>query len=407
MSNFVRDAAKHDLTAEFFSTKFEQSEFFLPGSALGQELKKILNLDTFEELLWLIFRLRPSAIQITRNSLLLTDGEKSRIDIARHLHRLLDDGYSLVINFAEEFNSKLAVFAREFGDEFSSPFHISLFLTPPSTTAFNAHFDAIDVFAVQVSGDKTWEIGRETTYLPGHSYTHTTGPEPEMRAKYELTSGDLLYVPRGLIHRVSGSKRDLSLHASFALESVRIGTLLREAIAFVEDGDLNLRRADLALMSAIKRGEEGFSSDLTAVLGNLCNQYILKSSRAHIAAKNCSSLPQPPGRLKRYGIGHDEISGDTKLCRRRGMPCEVLFLRRRGLAAISFPGLAAGRPYKEDALLTFPGQYIALLDYIRDNTDPFTPESFPGKLSTGSKVVVARRLIKEGLLERVVAEENT
>jgi hypothetical protein len=99
---------------------------------------------------------------------------------------------------------------------------VSLYYTPPTcNSTVPPHIDVMDVFAIQVVGRKRWSVAAPHTkyVLPSRAvqlplsrehFASTRGATrraevegPKMRATIDLLPGDVLYVPRGVIHNTS------------------------------------------------------------------------------------------------------------------------------------------------------------------------------------------------------------
>jgi hypothetical protein len=101
--------------------------------------------------------------------------------------------------------------------------------------AFPPHFDATEVFAIHITGEKTWRVyeGRfeEPLDMPGYQQP-SFSPDYHEKAKGELAMevhmapGDLLYLPKGVYHDAMASSQ-ACLHLSFGLTEPRGLDLMR------------------------------------------------------------------------------------------------------------------------------------------------------------------------------------
>lgn len=130
-------------------------------------------------------------------------------------------------------------------------FSANLYVTPAEQQGLGHHSDSHDVFVVQMSGAKRWEIFESPFPLPieyraalvfeegvkrdhrgdefgGRGYTKDQAGVP----KLELTTepGDLLYIPRGFIHRAFTSS-GVSAHVTIGCHAMTWGDLLALAAA--------------------------------------------------------------------------------------------------------------------------------------------------------------------------------
>jgi len=101
----------------------------------------------------------------------------------------------------------------------------NLYLSPPASQGFEAHFDAMDVYVVQLHGTKRWTLYMEP-FLRCPRQDQTFKPTSSQlvgkrRVEVDLHPGDVLYLPAGFVHeaRVVASASMLpSLHLSFGTE---------------------------------------------------------------------------------------------------------------------------------------------------------------------------------------------
>ena len=88
--------------------------------------------------------------------------------------------------------------------------NVNMYLSPPSGSAFNPHFDWMDVVILQLSGSKEWRL--YPPRMPLSSRMHATGRHQRVlhtatgvaslpaATVLTLAPGDSLYIPRGWIH---------------------------------------------------------------------------------------------------------------------------------------------------------------------------------------------------------------
>jgi len=94
------------------------------------------------------------------------------------------------------------------------------YLTPARSQGFAPHFDDIDAFILQVSGKKRWKLYNsvsESSVLPRYS-SRDFSPEELSEPTFDniLESGDVLYLPRGVIHQAE-SLEENSLHVTISV----------------------------------------------------------------------------------------------------------------------------------------------------------------------------------------------
>jgi ribosomal protein L16 Arg81 hydroxylase len=92
---------------------------------------------------------------------------------------------------------------------------VNMYASWGDTGGLDDHWDDHDVFVLQVLGRKNWQIEAPTQKWP---LAHTTGLEPPEKFEHDwtLSSGDVLYLPRGWWHRVA-PVGEPSLHLTVGL----------------------------------------------------------------------------------------------------------------------------------------------------------------------------------------------
>lgn len=105
--------------------------------------------------------------------------------------------------------------------------HLNLYYSPQKSQAFKSHFDKHDVFILQISGNKTWEVfnHQENNPLPEYKIPRTDSFLNSEKQSITLNAGDLLYIPRGVWHNVF-SNDSSSLHLTVGVRPKTVIDLL-------------------------------------------------------------------------------------------------------------------------------------------------------------------------------------
>ncbi|HEV7763973.1 MAG TPA: cupin domain-containing protein [Thermoanaerobaculia bacterium] len=166
-------------------------------------------------------------------------GEGS-VDITR-IYAAYHAGYTINVNRVHEQWAPVAAFCDALQRTLDHTVIASLFLTPASAEGFDPHYDAHDVFILQLEGAKHWRLRAPIEALPQKAaVAGDASSERLMDARLE--AGDLLYVPRGTVHEVRTSDQS-SLHLTIGIVATRWLELARAALAAVAANDVRFRRA--------------------------------------------------------------------------------------------------------------------------------------------------------------------
>lgn len=142
------------------------------------------------------------------------------------VHEAFEAGFSVVLNGLELRWPAVQKAAALLEDETGIPCRANLYLTPPGQQAFEAHFDYMDGFVVQVEGAKEWVIYEPLVDRPRADLKYKPRREELREAqRVSLQPGDVLYIPRGWPHEAvaagdtGADAPPLSLHITFGMEA--------------------------------------------------------------------------------------------------------------------------------------------------------------------------------------------
>jgi ribosomal protein L16 Arg81 hydroxylase len=155
-------------------------------------------------------------------------------------------GATVRVRGVEKFDPQLGALLKGIEGFLAGQCDGNVYLTPPRGMGFPPHFDVTDVFVVQCAGKKHWKIHDRyagMTELPLADAGWEPGRfEPESTPRdFELNRGDVLYVPRGVMHSAHCSDRE-SMHLTIGLAPLTVADLLHSLIAGAAAVDVDLRR---------------------------------------------------------------------------------------------------------------------------------------------------------------------
>jgi bifunctional lysine-specific demethylase and histidyl-hydroxylase NO66 len=136
------------------------------------------------------------------------------------LERCMKEGWSVRFLRPNEFIECNSAFVECMEGEFSCYCGVNSYWTPASSQGFAPHYDDVDVFLLQLEGEKMWYLydpPEDVDYLSRHS-SEDYVPEQFPRPKHEilLKAGDVLYMPRGMVHQGKTTPSTHSLHITFS-----------------------------------------------------------------------------------------------------------------------------------------------------------------------------------------------
>ncbi|MGV9942779.1 JmjC domain-containing protein [Streptomyces sp. NPDC003401] len=179
------------------------------------------------------------------------------------LHRHLAEGATLVLDAIDELHPSVAHLAQELERHLRTGIQVNAYASWTPEEGFGIHWDDHDVLVLQLDGAKRWRIYGPTRQAPLHRDTDVPEPPPnEPLAELVLSTGDMLYLPRGWWHAVAASEGVHSLHLTCGMQTTTGADLLQW---LSED----LRR-EAAVRSDLPRfGTEEEKADFVRSLGGL------------------------------------------------------------------------------------------------------------------------------------------
>ncbi|MBY0336561.1 MAG: cupin domain-containing protein [Acetobacteraceae bacterium] len=116
-------------------------------------------------------------------------------------------GASIVMNDVDSLTPGLAAVSNAIEGAGLGKAQANVYISWQSHKAFPAHYDTHDVWAVQVEGEKTWNVWEGRAEWPishpvfrSQTQEHHEQAKGKLRAKVLMKPGDLLYLPRGWYH---------------------------------------------------------------------------------------------------------------------------------------------------------------------------------------------------------------
>jgi len=278
-------------------------------------------------------------------------------------------GATIVLQSLQRYWPPLTAFSRQLELFLTHPVQVNAYLTPPSSRGLGVHHDTHDVFVLQVHGRKLWQVWDAAVPFPlAHQKQLPPGAESPSEAPLlaaELAPGDCLYVPRGFRH-AARTAETASLHLTVGMLTRNWNDLLREVV-------------ELATEEAWFRESlpVGFADDPAG----------LQASLADRAARRFWANRPPPleGQLRAL-LTLEELDDHTVLRRRPGATWQLHVTGGRLQLLLG------------DRTLTMPAALEpAVRQLLAD--DRCTPADLAGHLDGPSRLVLARRLVREGLLQ--------
>jgi lysine-specific demethylase/histidyl-hydroxylase NO66 len=291
---------------------------------------------------------------------------------------LFAEGATIVLQGMHRFWEPVAHFCRDLETELGHPTQVNAYVTPPGSQGFAAHEDSHDVFVLQAFGRKRWEVWERGVRLDPKE----AEPLPPTHS-IELRPGDCLYIPEGAAH-AARTQETVSGHLTIGIRVQTWVDLVRDAFARAEGEDAFRER----MPAGWYRSLDSLSPQVADRLAEL-RRWLEKLDAAEMAGEMIERFltTRPPflaGSLRGL-LEAGSVTDQTRVSRVRGSLCE---LAERGGRLFVYLG---------DRELRMPARAVPAMRFVAQRA-AFTVGDLSPFLDGSSRLVLVRRLIREGLL---------
>jgi hypothetical protein len=260
----------------------------------------------------------------------------------------------------------LARYCRQVEAFLGHPAQANAYYTPRGSQGLPVHHDTHEVISLQVAGEKRWLVYEPVLELPlkNQRYRSELGAPGEPVLDVTLRAGDTLYLPRGWLHQALTSDTD-SLHITVG---INVRRWIDEARA-----ELDVQERELAFRQTI-------DGDEPPELPVLDPDAVRRRARERFVRSRRPILDGQLSELRAL----DELTVETELERRDTVIADLYGTRL----------LVEGRE------LSFPERLVAELEFLVTTPGQFRAADLPGSLDAAGRLVLVRRLVREGFLRR-------
>ena len=305
-------------------------------------------------------------------------GSKSRtrdplVDAAA-VYRRFEEGATIVLESLHRYWRPLTDFCRDLELSLGHRLQVNAYITPPGSQGFDVHRDGHDVFVLQVSGAKHWIV-------------YEREDDESVLIDRDIVRGDALYIPTGFPHAASAGA-SASAHLTVGILTHDSIDIVREVMKLAEKEPVFKERLPVGVTTdpdALRRSVAAHVDELRAWL----DKVDLDELTARVARKVMSTHQPPAGGLLRQLELLDQIGADSRLRRRQGSIC------------ILFPDDTVLRVLLADRELEMPLAAQAAMREVAGR-EQLRVSDLHVYLTPDSALVLARRLVREGLLEVLI-----
>jgi hypothetical protein len=286
------------------------------------------------------------------------------------------EGATIVLQALHHNWLPLAKFSRALEAELGHPVQANSYYTPSRSQGFAVHHDTHDVFVLQVAGEKRWLVYEPALELPlkHQRWSKELGEPGPVVLDLTLRAGDSLYLPRGWLHEALTSDTD-SLHITVGVVVYAWIDALRAALDACES-DVRFRR------SVPATGQQ--DADVLGLLAErLAPEDVSARMRRRFVERRRPILDGQLAEMRALA----SIGTETLLERRPTVICELV-----GTTLVF-----------EGKQVSFPDATRPELEALAAAEEPFRAADLPGDLDDEGRLVLVRRLVREGFLRRTAA----
>ena len=298
------------------------------------------------------------------------------------------DGATIVLQALHRQWTPVARFCRQLELALTHPVQANAYVTPATAKGFAVHHDTHDVFVLQTHGRKAWRVYSPVVELAGKEqrWSEELGDPGPPILETELRPGDSLYIPRGFPHDAE-AREQVSIHVTVGILARTWLDLWRhvmrdaaEHAPFREALPIGFARSPDALAEEMAAGSDEFRAWFDKAAG--------PEAAASFTQEFWSRRrPILEGQLAQV-VGLAGVDPKTVLRRR---PDSVFHVSRDGAEAVLLLG---GRELRMPAFVEPVLRFLA-------EAQSFSATDLPGDLGADSRMVLLRRLVREGALEVV------
>jgi bifunctional lysine-specific demethylase and histidyl-hydroxylase NO66 len=311
------------------------------------------------------------ASRVTRSARIGSRPITDLVDVAA-VHREFAAGATIVLQGLHRSWGPVAALCRSLEATLTHRVQANAYLTPPVAQGLDLHGDPHDVFAVQTHGVKRWVV--EASGQP--------------RWELELRPGDVLYLPAGTRHAAQTIDQP-SLHLTIGVRPTTWREVVERAVAQAFADAAQLDGFDEPLPARWAHDPGALTPRLQRHLGAVAAT-LQDDDRAEHAADDAADRfwsTRPPDRSGglRDLLELDHLDDTTPLRVRPDVSCRV---RADGEQVTLVLG---------DRRLTMPARLEPVVERILDLA-AFAPKELDELIDEPSRLVLCRRLVREGLL---------
>ena len=300
---------------------------------------------------------------------------------------LFDQGATIVLQALHRYWAPLGLFCRDLENDLTHPVQTNVYVTPPSSRGLDIHYDTHDVFVLQVSGVKHWLVWDQAFDRP-LAHQHRTGRYEDPGTPsidVELKPGDSLYIPRGFLHAAETGERESS-HMTVGILTYTWMDVVKQAT----EGAASESSFREALPAGFAHSPASIRDEARAKLSQVARWIETLEPEdlvARLADRFWSSRPPVLTGMLQQALEASSVDDSTVVTRRPGTTAQVKVSGDELTLVLG------------DRKVVMPAWVEGAVNMVLERRG-FRVRELERYLDESSRLVLVRRLIREGLLEQ-------
>lgn len=159
------------------------------------------------------------------------------------MKRVYSEGATIVVSEVHKKFLPVQELCGHFNKEFQARCQANAYLSPAGNQGFHSHYDTHDVFVLQIAGRKKFRFYASEIKLPftEDDYRPENNTSVELLDEVDLSAGDTLYIPRGVVHDAIADEGEASLHITLGVFPFVLRDLIQEMVQVAAEQRVELR----------------------------------------------------------------------------------------------------------------------------------------------------------------------
>jgi ribosomal protein L16 Arg81 hydroxylase len=374
---------------EFFQNYYEKDYLYISRNQ-PDYYDALLNIDDID-LFFQKKNIPSSHLRVVNNGAALlpyswTD-ENSYIVNNDKLFSLFNKGNTLIINSGHRSISKLFNYCSDLENELKIKLQTNIYISPHNAQGLESHYDRHDVFVLQTVGSKIWRLYNTPVELASENFPYSKYKDKfeleQPKFEVELKPGDLLYIPRGMVHNAS-TTNTASVHITLGLYPNYWFELVQELANLAEEKAEFRKAVPNALIS------ENFQQEFKQEFQRLVHEFIDNINVDELLSRKFEQYiaDKPTEDKNRFkdAIQVNKINLNSVLSRRENINYKIDKDNQK--VYVKFYGKT----------LDFPLLLLLSINTFLQSK-PFRVRDINGFLTNEEKIYLATKFIQEGFLK--------